>query len=171
MPTPRELRCYAYVEQPYGAVRDVLAKDAGAFFQRATAEAASRAESLVTKLKATIAGHHVDRDVVVDVTNVDTTHKPPGAESMPAMLLSFRWQAKVRASLFPSMRAELTVYPLSPDETELDLHGWYTPPGGVLGNAADALIGHRIARAVVLRFLEDVVERLKIEAAEPASAT
>jgi len=161
---PRELRCYAYIERPYGEVRDVFAKDAGAFFQRATTAAVERAGRLGAKLKVTIVGHELDRDVVIDVTNVDTTHKPPGADVTPAMCLSFRWQARTLASLFPSMRAELTVYPLSPDETELDLHGWYTPPGGALGSAIDALVGHRIARAAVLRFLEDVVERLKVEA-------
>lgn len=164
MSGPREIRCYQYVTRPYSRVSEILTKDPVGFLRRATAAAAMRAEDLVGQMKVDIAGIEVDRDVALDVTLVDTTTKPPAALALPAMALSITWHAAKRASLFPSMRAELTVYPLSADETQLDLHGWYTPPGGLLGSAADALLGHRLAEASVHRFLEDVCERLRTDA-------
>jgi hypothetical protein len=63
------------------------------------------------------------------------------------------------------MEATLAVYPLSSEETQIDLHGRYRPPLGVLGNAVDALIGHRIAEASVLRFVQDVAARIDAELA------
>ncbi len=98
----------------------------------------------------------------VDVT-LEATTRPPAAPALPAMAMTIVWHAK-KTTPFESLRAQLTVYPLSDDETELELHGWYTPPLGVLGSAADALVGHRLVEATVHRFLEDVCERLRSDA-------
>lgn len=155
MSEPREIRCYQYVNRPYEKVAAVLTADPTAFFKRATAAAATRAEDLAGKLKVKIAGFEIDRDVAIDVTAVDTSRKPPGALVTPGLAMTITWRAVEGAVFFPSMRAELTVYPLSGEETQLDLRGAYTPPGGLLGNAADALVGHRIAEASVHRFLHD----------------
>lgn len=159
-----ELRCYQYVKRSYAEVSGVLARDPLSLFQRATTTAADRARDLHAKLKVTVAGHEVDRDVRIEVTAVDRSGHPPAALVLPATALSFAWHAASDASLFPSMRAELTIYPLSDDETQLYLHGWYTPPGGLLGDAADAMGGHRLAEASVHRFLDDVAHRLEAEA-------
>jgi hypothetical protein len=43
--------------------------------------------------------------------------------------------------------------------------GLTTPPGGVVGNAADWLVGHRIAESSVKRFLDDVAGKLSETAA------
>ena len=59
------------------------------------------------------------------------------------------------------MRADLSVYPLSGKETQVDLRGTYAPPLGLLGGAIDALAGHRIAEAAVHRFVTAVAERLR----------
>lgn len=160
---PREIRAYRYLDRPYAKVRALLTHDPVAFLHRATEAAATHAEGVLATMKLEIAGIEVDRDVAVDVT-IDPATKPPAALALPAMALTIAWRAAKKTSLFPSMRAELTVYPLSDDETQLDLHGWYTPPGGVLGTAADALVGHRIVEASVDRFLEDVCERLRSDA-------
>lgn len=164
MSAPREIRCYHYVARPYADVKAALTHDPVGFLRRATAAAATRAEDLVARLKFELAGIEVDRDVMLEV-DVDTTHKPPAALALPAMAMTIHWHAARNATLFPAMRAELTVYPLSADETQLDLHGWYTPPGGLLGSAADALVGHRVVEAAFHRFLEDVCERLRAKAA------
>jgi hypothetical protein len=50
---------------------------------------------------------------------------------------------------------------LSSEETQLDLHGFYLAPFGVLGGAFDALAGHRVAEASVRRFVEDVARYLR----------
>ena len=59
------------------------------------------------------------------------------------------------------MNAELSVYPLTPTETQLDFLGRYEPPLGILGGALDAMVGHHIAQASVHRFVTDVAKYLR----------
>jgi len=91
--------------------------------------------------------------------------KAPGHVAADAVRVDLEWAAETNAALFPSMKASLFVYPLSPTETQLDLRATYAPPGGVLGDAADKLVGHRIAEAAVHRFLQDIANRLGQELA------
>lgn len=159
-----DIHCYDYVPRPFERVSQVLRSDPAGLFQRATNAAAERAETLVAKLKLSLAGLEVGKDVRIEVTRTDQTRKAPGEVGTPAMGLKLRWSAAPGAALFPAMDAELLVYPLSPDETQLDLHGSYTPPGGTLGLAADALVGRRIAQASIHRLLDDLAMRLRTEA-------
>lgn len=71
------------------------------------------------------------------------------------------WRAAQSPGLFPVMHAEFLVYPLSSTETQVELHGHYVPPLGVLGGALDAMVGHRFAEASVQRFVQAVAERLR----------
>jgi hypothetical protein len=59
------------------------------------------------------------------------------------------------------MKAELSVYPLTATETQLDFSGLYEPPLGVLGKAVNAVVGHRIAEVSVHRFVSEVAEYLR----------
>ena len=63
--------------------------------------------------------------------------------------------------LFPLMKAELSIYPLTANETQLDFLGHYEPPFGTLGKAMNAIAGHRIAEVSVHRFLGDVARYLR----------
>ena len=63
------------------------------------------------------------------------------------------------------MEGTFSVYPLSPTETQLDLQGRYRPPLGGVGSAINAVVGHRIAEATVLRLLRDVRTVIITEAA------
>jgi len=159
---PTELHCYEYVSRPFSEVRDALIIDAVGIFSRATTTASERAQALVSKLKFEVAGFDVGRNIVVRVTKV---HKEaaPGADRSDAIRLELEWSAESARSLFPSMHASLLAYPFSPTETQLDLLGRYEPPAGILGSAADRLLGHRIAAASVHRFLEEVARRLNLE--------
>jgi hypothetical protein len=61
------------------------------------------------------------------------------------------------------MHLELSAWPLSSSETQIEIAGEYRPPLGVVGNAIDAAVGHRIAEASVKSFLDDVVEQMRRE--------
>ncbi len=65
------------------------------------------------------------------------------------------------ARLFPLMKAELTIYPLTATETQLDFLGLYEPPFGAVGKAMNAVVGHRIAEVSVHRFISDVAAYLR----------
>jgi hypothetical protein len=163
MSMSKELHSYEYVNRPFEQVRKVLATDALALFERATQTASGRANALVSTLKVNVAGLEVGKNVVIRITGVHPHEDAPGHIATDALRLDLEWQAETNSSLFPSMKASLLVYPLSPGETQLDLRGSYEPPGSVLGNAADRVVGHRIAEASVHRFLDEVATRLSKE--------
>ncbi len=76
------------------------------------------------------------------------------------LLLPLMWQAAERGSLFPVLHADLALEALGDSGCHLSLMGSYRPPLSVVGGAADALHGHRVAEATVRRFVLDVADRL-----------
>ena len=170
MSEPHVIRCYQYVNAPYARVRDALRGDPLGVFQRATTAAGTRAKALVTSLRVSIGSLEVGTDAVICVREiVEDAPAGRGLLSQGRTRLSLEWQAAKASSLFPAMHAELSVYPLSAEETQLDFLGRYAPPLGLFGEVADALVGHRIAEACVHRFVEDVATRLRQELVVPRS--
>ena len=154
-----EIRCYDYVNHPYAQVRDALTKDALAVFQSATKAAASRARSIASELRLDIGGIGIEADIRISVKNID--EKFPEAMSAPATRLQVEWEAATMPRLFPFMKAEISIYPLTATETQLDFSGLYHPPLGALGKAVNVIIGHRIAEVSVHRFVNDVAGYLR----------
>ena len=164
MSAPHRLHCYDYVNHPYAAVRDAMRADTGGIFQRATTTAAGRAQALAASLKVGVGALEIGTDVVIEVLGVEERDEGPAGRT-PTTIIPLRWSAARAAALFPSMVAELLIYPLSRDETQIELDGRYTPPLGALGGALDSLIGHRVADASVHRFVTDVASLLRAELA------
>ena len=98
-------------------------------------------------------------DIAISVKHVE--ERAQGATSSPETRMQLQWEAAKSPRLFPFMRAEFSIYPLTATETQLDFAGTYEPPLGVLGSAMNAIIGHRIAEASVHRFVTDVAEYLR----------
>jgi hypothetical protein len=154
-----EIRCYDYVNHPYARVRDEMIKDAPRLFQAATKAAASRVESVASELRVGIAGIGLEADIRISITNID--EKVSDAMSVPITTLHVEWEAAKMPHLFPLMRAEISLYPLTGTETQLDFWGQYEPPLGALGKAVNAIVGHRIAEVSVHRFVGDVATHLR----------
>jgi len=158
MSTGREIRSYDYVNRPYERVRDALRQNALTVFQSATKAAASRAQSIAAELHVDFGGIGVKTDINISVKNieeiVDTT-------STPTTLLLLEWEAATVPGLFPIMKGELSLYPLTPTETQLDFSGFYEPPFGAVGRTMNAIVGHRIAEVSVHRFVSDVAGYLR----------
>ena len=161
----QDLHCYAYVNRPFETVRSALLDEAFRFLAPATDAAAERAKVLVDTLKVSLGGLEVGKKIEVHVTRVQP-HVAAAGRATDALEIDLTWKAATQQALFPAMKAKLLVYPLSPHETQLDLHGVYDPPAGPLGAVADRVVGHRIASAAVHRFLEEVRERLAANIAE-----
>ena len=151
-----EIRTFDYVNHPYPAVRQVLADDALGVFQAATRSASSRAETVAAALRVDVAGLHVSTDIVVSLGAI---REEEGAS--PVTRSPIHWQAAQRPGLFPVMDAELAIYPLTATETQLDFRGKYEPPLSVLGDAVNAIVGHRLAEASVHRFVAEVAQYLR----------
>lgn len=158
----QEIRSYDYVNHPHTKVRAALAADPREIFRAATRAAAGRARSVAAELRVTIAGVDVAAEVTVSIGVITDETGPLGG---PLTRIPVSWEAAKHPQFFPLMSGELTVYPLTATETQLDFLGRYDPPLGVLGGAMDALVGHRIAEASVHRFIGDVARHLRDELA------
>jgi hypothetical protein len=155
----REIHCYDYVNHPYEQVRDALSKDAPAVFQSATKAAASRARSIASELRVDLGGIGITADIRVLVKNTEVKERE--GMSGPTTRLQLEWEAATMPILLPLMKADLSIYPITATETQLDFKGFYEPPLGAVGKAVNAIVGHRIAEASVHRFVSDVAEYLR----------
>jgi hypothetical protein len=159
MSTEHEIRSYDYVNRPYERVRDALTQNALTVFQSATKAAASRAQSVAAELHVEFGGIGVKTDISISVRNIE--EKMIDATSTPTTRLQLEWEATTMPRLFPLMKAELSVYPLTSTETQLDFSGVYEPPFGPVGRTMNAILGHRIAEVSVHRFVSDVAGYLR----------
>jgi hypothetical protein len=159
MNTARTIRSYDYVNHPYDRVRDTLKENAVAVFQSATRAAASRAESVAAELHVDFAGIGVKAEIKILVKGIQ--EKPPDAISSASTKLLLEWEAAAMPRLFPLMEGELSIYPLTTTETQLDFSGVYEPPFGAVGKTMNAIAGHRIAEVSVHRFVSDVAAYLR----------
>jgi hypothetical protein len=149
-----EIRVYDYVNHPYEQVRAALEKDAVMVFQSATNTAISRARAVVSQLRVDLGVIVIATDINVSVTGVEESNSE--LMSTRVTRVQLEWQAAGMPALFPVMKAQLAVYPLTATETQLDFSGVYEPPLGIVGKAVDAAIGYRIAEASVHRFINEV---------------
>jgi hypothetical protein len=155
----REIRSYDYVNYPYEHVRDALKQNALAIFQAATKAAASRAHSVAAELHVDFGGIGVKTDINISVKSVEEILVD--LASIPVTRLLLTWEAATAPRLFPLMNGELSVYPLTSTETQLDFFGIYEPPFGAVGKTMNAILGHRIAEVSVHRFVNDVAGYLR----------
>ena len=159
MRTGREIRSYDYVNHPYERVRDALGQNALTVFQSATKAAASRAQSVAAELHVDFGGVGVKADINISVKSIE--EKIVEATSSPSTRLLLEWEAASVPGLFPLMKGDLSVYPLTSTETQLDFCGLYEPPFGAVGRTMNAIVGHRIAEVSVHRFVSDVAGYLR----------
>ncbi len=159
MSTGREIRSYDYVNHPYERVRKALTQNALTVFQSATKAAASRAQSVAAELHVDFGGVGVKTDIKILVKGIE--EKVSDASSAAATRLLLEWEAATMPRLFPLMKAELSIYPLTSTETQLDFSGVYEPPFGAVGKTMNAIVGYRIAEVSVHRFVSDVAAYLR----------
>ena len=155
----REIRCYDYVNHPYERVRDALKQDALKVFQSATKTAASRAQSVAAELHVDFGGVGVTTDIRIALKSIED--KAADTVSMPSTRLLLEWEAATMPRFFPLMKGDLSLYPLTSTETQLDFSGVYEPPFGAVGKTMNAVVGHRIAEVSVHRFVSDVAGYLR----------
>lgn len=154
-------RSYDYVNHSYARVLEALRRDASGILARATHAAAEREHAIGVQLHLRMAGIEVSTDVRVEVANVQERAATTSAHALATIPLT--WSSVASPSLFPHLHGNLSLYPLSSHETQLELEGTYDPPLGLVGDAFDSVIGHRIADACVLRFVQDVAAQLRAE--------
>ena len=70
--------------------------------------------------------------------------------------LAVRWEATGPSGLFPVLDADITLVPSGEHATRLTMAGAYRPPLGLLGQALDRAVLHRVAATTVRGFLARV---------------
>ncbi len=164
MSRDKTIRVYDYINHPYDKVRKKLTVEALEVFRNATKVAALRAKSVASELHVNFAGIEVGTDISIAIKSVEDF--PKSLSNPPTTRIALEWEAANLPRLFPFMKAELAVYPLTATETQLDLSGNYEPPFGVVGSVIDSVLGHRIAEASVHQFVKDIAVYLRSELAE-----
>jgi len=139
----------------YDAVREIWLADPLGILQRATTTGLSGLFG--AKLRVPVGPFEITSEIVIDIVDIEQCRS---STDEPATKLEIEWGAMRSPELFPIMRATMTIYPLSPTETALELCGTYEPPLGVVGEAADAIAMRHVAKESVAHFLRDVARLL-----------
>ena len=101
------------------------------------------------------------REIARDVTAV--SKRAAAAESFTSRF-TIAWPAgrTARGIPTPGFEGTLTIRAGEDyDESELELDGWYEPPGGVAGQIFDGVVGRRIASASIGSLLDGVRRELR----------
>lgn len=152
-----DVRSYDYVNHPYDQVRATLLADPAGVIRRATRVGAADATDAVAQLHVKLGSLDVAADVAIEIAKVSEAVK----YGRSATAVAITWQHPNHPGLFPLMTATLSIYPLSPTETQLELDGQYEPPLGLLGAAVDSMIGHRLARIAIHAFVAEIAACLR----------
>jgi hypothetical protein len=164
MSTPRPLHCADYASRPYPEVRALLRRDPLGLIQRATTSAGAQLRAAGSTLRIELGTFEVGVRLRVGVENV-TDEMLSGA--VPALRVSLMWKALRNPALFPSMLADLLVWPLSARQTQVEVEGAYWVPMGAVGALFEAVIGDRIASASAQGFLWDLITQIHRELPQP----
>ncbi|MEX0835886.1 MAG: hypothetical protein WD010_07330 [Nitriliruptor sp.] len=153
----RPLYAYDYADVPYDDAIELLATDPERLLQDATDRSAAHAEEVVGNLAVDLGGFELGRDVVIELDAFQPVEVLRG-------VLPLRWRAARGHLLFPTVDAqlEITALSLSPPRVQVALTGSYDPPFGVAGDLLDRAGPHRVAEAVVHRFVREVTARLEL---------
>jgi hypothetical protein len=148
----RHLYFYTHISRPYPAVAELLAGEPGLWLP-APAEANGVGWQVLLRADGALPARLAER-----LAKVST--EPPTVNGR-RLLRAVSWQATTKEQLFPVLHADLELDELPATGCHLSLMGTYRPPLSVVGGAGDAIIGHRVAEAVVRRFVLDVAERVE----------
>jgi len=149
----RALYCYDHVNRPFAEVSEAVLANPRYVFRHATG--ATHAHDAA--LHVDLAGIELGTEAVIDVTGVERCRE--------STTLTLAWQAVRHPHLFPELHATLVIAAVAPQETRLEVRGTYEPPLGRVGEVLDAVAGHRVAEAVVDRFVHEIAGWLREELA------
>lgn len=153
MPNRHELHAFNYINRAYADVRGKLLAQPLQIFRDATSAGSTAGPELHAKAGALDLSAEIEIEVLSIDEVADTTR--------PMTKLEIAWKATRRPGLFPTLRATVSMYPLTPTETQLELSGVYDPPMGVVGDVIDAVAMRDRARSSVQRFVDETAAYLR----------
>jgi hypothetical protein len=163
MSAKTQVRWQEPINRPYDSVCQVLLADNKTIFHDATHAAENHANENVADLHTKIAGVDFHREVLIEIKNQSSVDTAAEKQTV----IDLQWKAADAAYLFPTMTAQLRLFPIG-ERAQLEFRGEYEPPMGIVGQTIDAVMGAKIAEASVKHFLNEVVAYL--ENATPENA-
>jgi hypothetical protein len=150
------------LRDPASVVAEVLDRDADTVLGPLVPGADREARRYLTTVTVEFGrGRQAAQEVEVDLV--------PLGDADRGTAWSLSWTPIGTSSLLPDLEGTLAVRPDGPG-CVLVLEGSYHPPLGPVGAFGDGVIGHRVARRTVDRFMADMRERLVTALQERADA-
>jgi hypothetical protein len=137
-------------------VRTVIVRTPREWLDWLAAEAREEGNRLTVHVGLEVAGKHVGGPVELEVGEP--------ADSHHVVMLPLRLRSRDHRRLFPTLEGSLEAAWLGRGQTYLALSLTYDPPLGLVGQAVDRALLHRVAETVAQRFLEAIANELLVRA-------
>ncbi len=153
------VRYYLELPLPPARVEQTLLGSAPEWLSELAGEAQRRGDGLLAEVGVGPLGARLGRRVAVRLG------QPVAFPSMTSLPMT--WEPLGMDGLFPRLDADLEVGPLGEGRTQLAISARYRPPLGVVGQAIDRVLLHRVAEATVKDFLDRVGQAISGQVAVP----
>ena len=158
------VRYYVEVPLPAAQVESALLASPAEWLSSMAGAAQEDGDGLLTAVGVGPLGPRLTRRVTIQLA------EPVRFPSMTSLPLT--WEPVGLEGLLPRLDATIEVGPLGEDRTQLAISARYRPPMGVVGQAVDRVLLHRVAEATVKDFLDRlgraITDQPTTDAATPA---
>ncbi|MEW6059392.1 MAG: hypothetical protein AB1551_04505 [Actinomycetota bacterium] len=148
------LRYFLELPIPFADVESRLLERPQSWLPGLARDAEHRGERLLAEVGFPVdEEHRIAKEVVLELGQ---PYRIPSKTLLP-----MGWRATGPERLFPLLDADLEVAALGPNRTQLSISAQYRPPLGVVGQALDRALLHRVAEATVKDFVDRVGEAIQ----------
>jgi hypothetical protein len=149
------VRSYTEVDQPFEDLRPILLDRPDRWLPGLATDAGERGELLLAEVGFGSERKRVEKQVLIEL----------GApmEFPSRLIVPLEWRPLSGRSLLPKLEGDLEVAPLGPNRTHVSLSARYRPPLGVVGQALDRALLHRVAEATAKDFVDRVAAAFAAE--------
>ena len=150
------IRYYIELPLPVAQVEQALVGSPAEWLSAVAGEAQARGDGLLGEVGVGSLGARLRRQVRISLG------EPERFPSMTSLPLT--WEPVGLEGLLPRLDAHLELGMLGGDQTQLAISARYRPPLGVVGQAIDRILLHRVAEATVKDFLDRVGQAITSQA-------
>lgn len=149
------VRYYAEVDRPFEELRSVMLDGPERWLPGLATDASHRSELLLAEVGFGRESTRVEKRVLIEF-------RQP-MEFPSRLRLPMEWRPLSARNLFPKLEGDLEIAPLGPKRTHLSLSATYRPPLGIVGQALDRSLLHRVAEATVKDFVDRIAAAFRAE--------
>ncbi len=152
----RHVSFFVTVPTPYTVACRLLRDQPELLLQPATEAAAGAHDEPAPVLDVELGVFTFSKELALQVGEFEESTEPRQRARRKV-----RWEAAEHPGLYPVMDASIEICPLSGEEVQVKLVGWYRPPLSVVGAVADRLAMRRVADASLQRLFRRLAATLE----------